>query len=79
LLERGKAEGRAMSRQLAKAEGPTAALGFIRRLYWGSPENSHEPQLDLEYRMQRLAGATVDFRDGVNAFLEKRPAKFAGA
>ena len=61
------------------ADGPTAALGFIRRLYWESPENSYEQQLDLECRMQRLAGATADFQEGVNAFLEKRPAQFTGA
>ena len=54
------------------------ALGFIRRLYWESPENSYEQQLDLECRMQRLAGASEDFREGVTAFLEKRPAKFTG-
>jgi len=61
------------------ADGPTAALGFIRRLYWESPENSYEQTLDLECRMQRLAGATADFQEGVNAFLEKRPAQFTGA
>ena len=60
------------------ANGPTIALGFIRRLYWESPENSYEQQLDLECRMQRLAGASEDFREGVTAFLEKRPAKFIG-
>ena len=60
------------------ANGPTVALGFIRRLYWESPENSYEQQLDLECRMQRLAGASEDFREGVTAFLEKRPAKFIG-
>src|ERR1700678_242099 len=61
------------------AGGPTAAPGFICPLYWESPENSYEQQLDLECRMQRLAGATADFQEGVNAFLEKRPAQFTGA
>jgi 2-(1,2-epoxy-1,2-dihydrophenyl)acetyl-CoA isomerase len=61
------------------AAGPTLALGLIRRLYWESPENSFEQQLDLECRSQRIAGASADFREGVAAFLEKRPANFAGA
>jgi 2-(1,2-epoxy-1,2-dihydrophenyl)acetyl-CoA isomerase len=52
------------------------ALGLIRRLYWESPDNSYEQQLDLECRLQRQAGTTEDFREGVTAFLEKRPAKF---
>src|SRR6202046_2105519 len=69
-------ETRRLARDLAN--GPTIALGFIRRLYWESPENSYEQQLDLECRMQRLAGASEDFREGVTAFLEKRPAKFIG-
>jgi len=61
------------------AAGPTAALGMIRRLYWESPQNSFEQQLDLECRSQRLAGESEDFREGVKAFLDKRPAKFIGA
>ena len=61
------------------ADGPTVALGLIRRLYWESPEKSYEQQLDLECRSQRLAGATADFSEGVTAFLEKRPANFTGA
>jgi 2-(1,2-epoxy-1,2-dihydrophenyl)acetyl-CoA isomerase len=61
------------------AEGPTVALGLIRRLYWESPENSYEQQLDHECRMQRVAGNTEDFQEGVRAFLEKRPARFVGA
>jgi 2-(1,2-epoxy-1,2-dihydrophenyl)acetyl-CoA isomerase len=60
------------------ANGPTLALGLIRRLYWQSPENSYEQQLDLECRTQYVAGGSDDFREGVAAFLEKRPAKFAG-
>ena len=61
------------------ANGPTVSLALIRKLYWDSPENSFEEQLDLEFRTQRVAGATGDFKEGVKAFLEKRPAKFTGA
>jgi 2-(1,2-epoxy-1,2-dihydrophenyl)acetyl-CoA isomerase len=60
------------------ANGPTIALSLIRRLYWDSPHNSFEEQLDLEQRLQREAGAAEDFRECVTAFLEKRPAKFKG-
>jgi 2-(1,2-epoxy-1,2-dihydrophenyl)acetyl-CoA isomerase len=60
------------------ANGPTIALSLMRKLYWESPENSFEDQLNLEFESQRLAGATEDFKEGVTAFLEKRPAKFRG-
>jgi 2-(1,2-epoxy-1,2-dihydrophenyl)acetyl-CoA isomerase len=60
------------------ANGPTVALSLIRQLYWDSPENSFEDQLNLEFKSQRIAGATEDFKEGVTAFLEKRPAKFKG-
>ena len=60
------------------ADGPTVSLRLIRRLYWESPENSYEQQLNLERRMQRQAGNSADFREGVRAFLEKRPARFRG-
>src|SRR5215469_5086067 len=60
------------------ANGPTIALSLIRKLYWDSPENSFEDQLNLEFLSQRVAGATEDFKEGVGAFLEKRPAKFRG-
>jgi 2-(1,2-epoxy-1,2-dihydrophenyl)acetyl-CoA isomerase len=60
------------------ANGPTVALSLIRKLYWESPENSFENQLNLEFESQRMAGATEDFKEGVTAFLEKRPATFRG-
>ena len=65
-----------LARELA--DGPTIALSLIRRLYWESSDNSFEDQLDLEQQMQRRAGAAEDFKEGVSAFLEKRPAKFKG-
>lgn len=60
------------------ANGPTIALSLIRKLYWESEDNSFEEQLDLEQRFQREAGAAEDFKEGVSAFLAKRPAKFKG-
>ena len=60
------------------AEGPTIALGATRSLYWSSPQNTYEEQLDLERRQQQRAGSTEDFVEGVSAFLQKRPARFSG-
>ena len=83
LINRVVEDGALMSeaKKLAQelANGPTVSLALIRKLYWNSPENSFEEQLDLEFRTQRVAGATGDFKEGVAAFLEKRAAKFKGA
>jgi 2-(1,2-epoxy-1,2-dihydrophenyl)acetyl-CoA isomerase len=69
-------EAMKLARELAN--GPTVALALTRQLYWDSPENSFEDQLNLEFVSQRKAGRTEDFKEGVSAFLEKRPAKFSG-
>lgn len=60
------------------ANGPTVAMAHIRKLYWESPHNSFEEQLDLEVQTQKQARVADDHREGVAAFLEKRPAKFTG-
>ncbi len=70
--------GKAKEFALELANGPTVALSLIRRLYWESPDNTYEEQLNLERQMQRKAGNSADSREGVRAFLEKRPAKFKG-
>ncbi len=70
--------GEAMKMARELANGPTVSLALIRGLYWDSPENTFEQQLDLEFRTQRVAGNTDDFKEGVKAFLEKRPAQFKG-
>ncbi|SRR5436190_9569651 len=70
-------EALGMARRLAS--GPTVSYSLIRRLYWESPHNSYDEQLDLERQSQHRAGRTKDFREGIKAFLEKRPAQFKGA
>jgi 2-(1,2-epoxy-1,2-dihydrophenyl)acetyl-CoA isomerase len=59
------------------AEGPSS-LALTRSLYWASPLNTYEEQLDLERATQERAGRTQDFMEGVSAFLQKRQAKFHG-
>ncbi len=61
----------------ALAEGP-AALGMIRRIMWRSLDADLASQLADEAQTQNVAGRTKDFVEGVQAFLQKRPAQFTG-
>lgn len=70
------AEWRRRAEQIAN--GPTLAYGAIKRAIRGSLTNDLDAQLDTEARLQEDMGATRDFREGVMAFLDKRPAKFEG-
>ncbi|CCW17088.1 Enoyl-CoA hydratase [Sphingobium indicum BiD32] len=58
--------------------GATFAIGRLRKLAWAAVESSLEEVLALEVEAQRAAAATSDFSEGVRAFVEKRPAMFAG-
>jgi 2-(1,2-epoxy-1,2-dihydrophenyl)acetyl-CoA isomerase len=60
------------------ANGPTKALGAIRRLAWASLDADWPTQLQAEREAQRDAGRTEDFAEGVQAFMQKRPANFKG-
>jgi 2-(1,2-epoxy-1,2-dihydrophenyl)acetyl-CoA isomerase len=57
--------------------GPRS-LGLIRQAYWASFNNSYAEQFQLEANLQNIASASEDNREGIQAFLEKRPAKFTG-
>ena len=58
------------------ATQPTQALVLTRQAMRASSD--FDAQLDLERDLQREAGRTPDFAEGVKAFLEKRPAVFTG-
>ncbi|WP_151704914.1 2-(1,2-epoxy-1,2-dihydrophenyl)acetyl-CoA isomerase PaaG [Nitrincola alkalilacustris] len=60
------------------ASQPTAGLALIKRALNASMNNSFDEQLDLERDLQRLAGRTEDYREGVAAFIEKRKPEFKG-
>jgi 2-(1,2-epoxy-1,2-dihydrophenyl)acetyl-CoA isomerase len=69
-------EALSLAQRLASA--PTAALAQIKRLLEQSATNDYNAQLDLEHKAQIQSGQTKDFREGVAAFIEKRPPKFTG-
>ncbi|WP_097460902.1 2-(1,2-epoxy-1,2-dihydrophenyl)acetyl-CoA isomerase PaaG [Mangrovitalea sediminis] len=60
------------------ATQPTRGLAYIKQALNASPSNSLDAQLDLERDMQRAAGRTEDYREGVTAFFEKRQPTFKG-
>jgi 2-(1,2-epoxy-1,2-dihydrophenyl)acetyl-CoA isomerase len=57
---------------------PTRAIGMTKRLFDHAATATLEEQLELEAQLQSAATKTEDFREGVTAFLEKRPPSFAG-
>lgn len=66
------------ARATTLANGPTVAYANVKQAIRGTFDNTMDEQLALEARLQGEAGKTRDFKEGVLAFLEKRPAKFEG-
>lgn len=57
---------------------PTASIGRIKKMLNSSFSNSLSEQLSLEHKLQIESGKGSDFKEGVQAFFEKRQPNFSG-
>lgn len=69
-------ETAALAQRLAAM--PTATLGRTRQALYASFEGDLETVLEREAEGQTFCGYTADHREGVQAFFEKREARFTG-
>ena len=60
------------------AKMPSKGLGLTKRLLNVTYSNNLEQQLDMEDKCQTIAGNTADFKEGIEAFFEKRKPNFKG-
>jgi len=74
--EQVREEAHALAARLAG--GPTAAYRAVKTVLATAATDSLEETLALEARLQTELGRTEDHREAVEAFLEKRPARFTG-
>ncbi len=69
---------RVAERAAALAAAPTRAIALTKRLYDAAATATLEEQLEREADAQAEAARTEDFREGVDAFSEKRAPEFRG-
>ena len=78
VVDDGDLETEAVAMATRLAQGPTVALGLIRRLARESAQLSLGDALSAERVAQRTAGESDDFKAAVMAFLQKRQPQFDG-
>jgi 2-(1,2-epoxy-1,2-dihydrophenyl)acetyl-CoA isomerase len=71
-------ESEAVALATRLAQGPTVALGLIRKLAREAGHVSLSEALASERAAQREAGRSDDFKAGVAGFLQKMPPRFEG-
>ncbi len=60
------------------AQGPGLAFGLTKRAMHRALTQTLDEALEYEAHLQEVAGRSHDYREGVQAFLEKRPPRFQG-
>ncbi|MGQ1137970.1 2-(1,2-epoxy-1,2-dihydrophenyl)acetyl-CoA isomerase PaaG [Acinetobacter baumannii] len=60
------------------ARQPTFGLSLIKKAIHQSSNNTFDEQMLLERDLQRIAGRSEDYREGVQAFMNKREPNFKG-
>jgi 2-(1,2-epoxy-1,2-dihydrophenyl)acetyl-CoA isomerase len=78
VVEADRLLGRAAELAAELAAMPTRGIGMTKRLLDHAERTTLEEQLELEAQLQAAATQTADFREGVEAFLEKREPRFEG-
>ena len=78
VVEPDKLRETAMIAARTLSEMPTRGIGLTKRALNNSYGRAFEEQLNYEEELQREAGRTRDFKEGVAAFLEKRKPSFTG-
>ncbi|MFZ4831777.1 oxepin-CoA hydrolase, alternative type [Rouxiella sp. Mn2063] len=76
LAEAGQVEMQAMTLAAWLAQGPGRAMGRIKKLCRAGSGNTLMQQLDLEAQCMVESQGDSEAREGISAFLEKRPADF---
>lgn len=78
MVEDDELQDRALQLATQLATQPTTGLALTKRAINAAATNTLDQQLELERELQTVAGRSDDYREGVAAFMQKRPPAFKG-